>query len=101
MADPFRIFRQKTVHLQHCLLYTSDVYKRQVHIIAGTPASIGAAGLVGEGRQCANQRVLGRDLQRHPQQVEVAGPVPVSYTHLDVYKRQYQASIVNHSSPTE
>ena len=47
----------------------------EVHIIAVTPASIGAAGLVGEGRKCAHQLILGRDLQRYPQQMEVAGPV--------------------------
>ena len=47
----------------------------EIHIIAVTPASVGAAGLVGEGRKCAHQFILGRDLQRHPQQVEVAGPV--------------------------
>ena len=47
----------------------------EIHIIAVTPASVGTAGLVGEGRKCAHQFILGRDLQRHPQQVEVAGPV--------------------------
>ena len=43
--------------------------------MAVTPAAVGVAGLVGEGRKCAHQRVLGRDLQRHPQQMKVTGPV--------------------------
>ena len=47
----------------------------EIHIIAVTPAAVGAAGLVGEGRQGPHQRILGRDLHRHPQQVEVTGPV--------------------------
>ena len=47
----------------------------EIHIIAVTPAAVGAAGLVGERRKCAHQLILGRDLQRHPQQMKVAGPV--------------------------
>ena len=45
------------------------------HIVAVIPAAVGVAGLVGEGRQGPHQRILGRDLHRHPQQMEVPGPV--------------------------
>ena len=48
----------------------------EIHIIAVTPAAVGAAGLVGEGRKCAPPSLYwGGDLQRHPQQVELPGPV--------------------------
>jgi len=47
----------------------------EVHIIAVIPAAVGAAGLIGEGRQGPHKRVLGRDFHRHPQQVELPGPV--------------------------
>ena len=47
----------------------------EIHIMAVTPASVGAAGLVGEGRKCTHQRVLGWDFHRHPQQMKVTGPV--------------------------
>ena len=51
----------------------------EIHIIAVTPAAVGAAGLVGEGWQGTHQRVLGRDLHRHPQQMKVTGPVHEIY----------------------
>ena len=47
----------------------------EVHIIAVIPATVGAAGLVGEGQKCAHQRVLRWGLHQHPQQVKVTGPV--------------------------
>ena len=48
-----------------CLLYTSDVYKRQVIASFQVP-----------GTRCQIQLAVG------------LCPIPVSYTHLDVYKRQ-------------
>ena len=41
----------------------------EVHIITVAPAAVGVAGLVGEGGQCAHQRILRWDFYGHSQQV--------------------------------
>ena len=57
-------------HLSYCLLYTSDVYKRQTETCGD--------GLLNYAQAEPHIRALGKP----------DGHCAVSYTHLDVYKRQ-------------
>ena len=62
---------------RNCLLYTSDVYKRQVLPIE-------------KGADCVVESVLMRNVSYIPIVIPVVHTMgrSVSYTHLDVYKRQ-------------
>ena len=62
-----------------CLLYTSDVYKRQ-----GLPSS--------HGLSLRARRAPERAFAESPSAARPRCGIPVSYTHLDVYKRQCTAS---------
>ena len=71
-----------------CLLYTSDVYKRQQYIL---PDDQTVEILAGETVTVAMHNKLVPEVPTVP---------PVSYTHLDVYKRQLQLDPVLRFEPS-
>ena len=61
--------------MSSCLLYTSDVYKRQGPILDIKPFVVRKAAIITTGNEVYHGRIQDAF-------------TPVSYTHLDVYKRQ-------------
>ena len=65
-----------------CLLYTSNIPDNEIEVIQNHVAEIFIIADMG-------------GLQHFQMWVIFAGAIPVSYTHLDVYKRQRQKWTVN------
>ena len=68
-----------------CLLYTSDVYKRQI-VLDGE--KIALDGYIINGNNYYKLRDIGKAIGFDVDFDNASSTVPVSYTHLDVYKRQ-------------
>ena len=89
------LYRQCQVHI--CLLYTSIVMRQKAGSIINMASVVGVHGNAGQANYAASKagmialaKSIAQELGSRGIRANAIAPGSVSYTHLDVYKRQQQ-----------